>query len=278
MREAIDSILSSPDVFGPPIAAAALAGLVLGWLGVWIVLRRMVFVSAAIAQSSALGVALIFLLHGLIGWELEPLVGGAVATAAAGLLFVFEPSRLKVTRESILGFVYVAAGAATLVVGDAIPQESQEISAVLFGNAVLIRDADLAAIAIAGGLVLAVQLWLHRGFVLAAFDPETARVQGVPTGLLDALLFLSIGITIAASIRALGALPVFAFSVLPAMGALAHSRRMLPALVAAGVLGLLSGVMGYLIAFAYELTVGATQTLTACALGLVALVLAGVRR
>ena len=48
------------ELFRDPILCGAAAGLVLGFLGVYVVLRRMVFVSAAITHSAGLGVALAF--------------------------------------------------------------------------------------------------------------------------------------------------------------------------------------------------------------------------
>ena len=52
-----------------------------------------------------------------------------------------------------------------------------------------------------------------------------ARVQGMPVRALNAFLFVSIGLAVALCTRALGALPVFAFSVLPAMTALVLTSR-----------------------------------------------------
>ena len=52
-----------------------------------------------------------------------------------------------------------------------------------------------------------------------------ARVQGMPVRALNVFLFLSVGLSVALCTRALGALPVFAFSVLPAMTALALTAR-----------------------------------------------------
>ena len=46
------------ELFRDPVLSAAIAGAVLGYLSVYIVLRRMVFVSAAVTQSAGLGVAL----------------------------------------------------------------------------------------------------------------------------------------------------------------------------------------------------------------------------
>jgi zinc transport system permease protein len=68
---------------------------------------------------------------------------------------------------------------------------------------------------------------------------------------------------VAASTRALGALPVFAFSVLPVIAALLAVRTMALALPLASVLGLLSGAEGYLIAFFLIFPAGASQTVVA---------------
>ena len=48
------------SIFRDAVLTGALAGGLLGFLGVQIVLRRMVFASSAIAQAAALGVALSF--------------------------------------------------------------------------------------------------------------------------------------------------------------------------------------------------------------------------
>jgi zinc transport system permease protein len=96
--------------------------------------------------------------------------------------------------------------------------------------------------------------------IFAGFDPLGARVQGLPTRALDTFLFVSVGLAVALCTRALGALPVFAFSVLPAMAALVLTSRMGLVFGLAGVFGALSGVGGYAVSFRAELPVGATQT------------------
>ena len=74
------------------------------------------------------------------------------------------------------------------------------------------------------------------------------------------------GLSVALCTRALGALPVFAFSVLPAMTALALTARIGLVFVLATLIGALSGVGGYVVSFRGDLPVGATQTATAAAL------------
>jgi len=59
----------------------------------------------------------------------------------------------------------------------------------------------------------------------ASFDPDTARVSGVPVRGVELVLHLSLAVAVAVATRALGALPVFSFLVLPAGAALLFSER-----------------------------------------------------
>src|SRR5205814_3133768 len=148
---------------------------------------------------------------------------------------------------------------------------------ILFGSAVLVRTFDLVAVLTAGGIITAVCLWWLRGLVFASFDPDAARVQGLPVSLLDRTLFVSIGIMVGVSARALGSLPVFAFSVLPAAAALLLGVRLPWAFALATVLGALSGVLGYLFAFFYQFPVGGSQTVVAALFAVAAILIQVVR-
>jgi len=241
---------------------------VLGLVGVYVVLRRMVFVSAAITHSAGLGVAVAFYgqIHLGLGHLANPVLGALVFGMGCTLLLTVDPARLRLTRESLIGLVFVFASGAALLVGDRISQESHDIHAIIFGTAVLVSKADLYTTLATGAVVLGLHLWLRRGLVFASFDPEGAGVQGLPVRLLDAFLLLSIGLMVSVTTRALGAMPVFAFSVLPAMAALSLSNRMGVVLALAATLGALSAVAGYILSFFLRFPVGASQTVVAAAL------------
>jgi zinc transport system permease protein len=70
---------------------------------------------------------------------------------------------------------------------------------------------------------------------------------------------------------------VFAFSVLPAMTALALTARIGLVFVLAALIGAASGVGGYAVSFRADLPVGATQTVVAAAILAGALVFRGAR-
>jgi zinc transport system permease protein len=82
---------------------------------------------------------------------------------------------------------------------------------------------------------------------------------------------ISIGIMVGVSAKALGALPVFAFSTLSAVAALVLGLRLPWTFALATLAGALSGLGGYLVAYFYEFPVGGSQTVFAGVLVLLAL-------
>jgi zinc transport system permease protein len=279
------ALWSNLGIFRDAIWTAGLAGGLLGFIGVHVVLRRMVFASAAIAQAAALGLALSFWVSALVdpvshsvghiagpaahvlpSLLFEPVLWAIVASLLATLVFLANPVHLHLTRESLLGFVYLASGSGAVIVGSRIQQEAHDLSAILFGSAVVVQPVDLYLVGGATVVLMGLHLVLWRALLFVGYDPMGARVQGMPVARLDAFLFVSVGLAVALCTRALGALPVFAFGVLPAMSALALTARIGAVFGIATSMGVFSGVAGYGFAFRADLPVGATQAATASVL------------
>jgi zinc transport system permease protein len=266
------------ELFQEPILCALIAGGVLGFLGVYVVLRRMVFVSAAVTQSAGLGVALAFYADIHLGVHVDPTLGAVGLALLATLVLMLDPARLRLTRESVLGLAYALTGGGAILVGDRISQEAHDIQGILFGTAVLVEREQLLAVAWAGALILALHLWWFRGLTFASFDRTGALVQGLPVRLLDGVLMISIGLMVGVSARALGALPVFAFSILSAIAALVLDLRLPWTFFLSTLAGAVSGLGGYLLAYFYNFPVGGSQTVLASGLVLLALGVRGVRQ
>lgn len=265
------------SLFRDPILAGMAAGLALGSLSVFIVLRRMVFLSATLAQSAGLGVALAFWVEIFFDGHINAMWGAGALSLVAGWLLSGDPEKYRTTRESIMALVYIAASAGAVIIGSRISQEAHDIHAILFGSAVLVRPEDLYLLlgGAAATLVFVVLAW--RGLMFANFDPIGAAVQGLPTRALEAGLLTLIVFMVAVATRALGALPVFAFSTLPAIAALGLTRTLSIAVPLAAVIGAASGGGGYVLAFFYDLPVGATETAVVAVLAAIGLVIRRLR-
>ncbi|MFT3770628.1 MAG: metal ABC transporter permease [Minicystis sp.] len=265
--------LSAWDLFRDPVLAGMIAGGTLGFLGVYIVLRRMVFVSAALSQAAGLGVAVAFYAQITLG--AGTILGDPLATAlaftVATMAFLVRPASERwLSRESVLGAVYLVGSAGTLLVGTRIQQEAHDIQTILFGAAVLVTPADLTKLALVGAAAFALQIGAGRGLRFASFDRDGARLRGLPVRLLDAALLVTIALSVSVATRSLGALPVFAFSVLPAMAAILIAPSVRAATALAAALGIFAGGAGYVAAFLQTWPVGASQAALAAVILLVA--------
>nr|PZN28474.1 MAG: ABC transporter permease [Pseudomonadota bacterium] len=273
----LEAFVDRIDLYRDPILCAVLAGVGLAGLGVFVVLRRAVFVTAALSQAAGLGVALAFYAAIHQGIEVPPVLGALGASIAVAVLALGSRGAL-LAREARVGIAFVVASALAVLVGTRIAQEAHDISAILFGSAVLVRTSDLVAVAAATVLALVFLALLARPLAFTGFDPEGARVHALPVRALEIAFWAFVALEVSVATRALGALPVFAFSVLPPVVGLAVSKGLFGALAVSVLVGGISPALGYVGAYFGELPVGATQAAVVAAATLGTLVAARVRR
>lgn len=273
------------ELFGTATLTGTFAGFALGVLGVHVVLRRMVFLTAAISQSASLGVVLaVFIGASVAGVStlLTPTIGALLMTLMTLGAVSMARRSSRDFSDAMLGALYLLGAAGTLVVGSNIQMELHDLNAMLFGTAVAVVKSDFRTVMLLSVGIVGVQLWLWRGFAAVTVDARDAQVRGFPVRALDMGLLLCLAVFISVSTRVLGPLPTFAFSILPSMAAVRVSPNMAGALVLGGIFGAAMGFGGYVLATLYDLPVGPAQALlglgiVVCADG-VARVLAYTRR
>ncbi len=266
---ALREFLGAREIWEVPLAASIVAGALLGFLGVYVVLRRTVFVSAALTQLSTLGLVTTLLVEERIHIESEhPLEQLAVAMvfSVAGALGLGAFRARRLPAEASVGGAWVVASALVVLGTSRLVHAAHDLGGMVFGNAVAVTPGELATIAIVAALSTAVHGVFAKEIAFVSFDPETARALGMPVRLWDAVLFLTIGLAIPAAARALGALPVFAFLTLPAAGALLLRVGFRPAFALAGAFGVLAAASGYVLSWLWETPTGATMVAVAAVL------------
>lgn len=273
MNETI-SFWDAAFLWKEPMAAALLAAALCGYLGVFVVLRRIAFVSAALSQVSGLGIAVAFWVGSFFNVSphqpsipiyLEPLTYALLFAALASLLLGVPGHVKRISPESLVALGYVAAGGLVILVLSSarIAQEAHEVGDLLFGTAVAVKREHLVTLAIVCAGVGVMHLFLFKDFMFSSFDPLSARAMGFPVRALDAALHLSIGISVAVATRAIGALPVFAFLVLPAGAALLQVHRLRLVIALALVFALVAAGLGYYLSFIWRLPTGPTMVAVA---------------
>jgi ABC-type Mn2+/Zn2+ transport system permease subunit len=256
------------------VIAAACSAAAAAVVGVHAMLRRVVFLPAALCQLAGLGVVLAFLLGHAFPSRAQSVLCDprlyAIAFAAVGALVLgLKRETPGTTREWGLGAAYVVASALIVLVGGYIPQEIHDVGDILFGNAITIERGPMIETAVASAAVLLMHGALARSFVATAFDPQTARAHGVPVGVLDALLFVSMGLAVAMCTRVVGSLPAFAFAVFPGAAAMRLVRGAKAVVTVAALVGALDAFVGYWASFVLSLPTGACMAAVAAAVFLI---------
>ena len=251
-----------------PMIVGAVSGAVCGFLGVYIVLRRIVFVGAMLSQVSSVGVALAFYLQGfsalsLFGSLLNPIASSLVITGLAVLFFALKSNFFRISQEGVIGFGYLLASGIVVIIGNQITREAHDIADILFGSAVVVDPKEVYIVPAVAFFSILIHRVFFKDFIFVSFDPETARLFKYPVRMLNTILLLTIGIVIAVTTRALGALPVFALAVLPPLTALFLTERLNLVFVLSVLIGVLSAVLGYYFSFILSLPTGAS--ITTCA-------------
>jgi zinc transport system permease protein len=258
-----------------PMIAGVLAGAILGYIGVFVVLKRMVFVSAALSEISGVGVAFAFYVGALTGIDphshagvpipLEPTWYSLSFACLAAALFSLRPGHRKLAPETIVGLGYIIASALVLAILNSprIAQEAHAVGDILFGNAVTVPRSQIYALLAASVAVLVAHGLFFKELLFVSYDPETAVVQGVGVFRYEVLLNLCTAVVISVATRAVGALPVFAFTVIPAAAALMLSERMRSTIALAVLFGVVAAAVGYYVSWIEQLPTGATMVVVA---------------
>lgn len=261
------------ELFGASVVAVLISALLCGYLGFFVVIRRVAFVSAALGQISGLGVAFGFLLGALLGFDphegtplwLDPVLLALGLTAGVAALLAAAGRARRTPPEAVVAFVYLSATALALVVlsSPAIVQEAHEVGDLLFGSAVAVRLEHLAELVVVAVLIGFTHLLLFKNLVFVSFDREMALSLGLPVARLELALSLSVGVAVAVATRAIGALPVFGFLVLPSGAALLVARRSGVVLGLSVGGSLLSSMTGYAVSWVWDWPTGPAMVLAA---------------
>ncbi|MFH2006703.1 MAG: metal ABC transporter permease [bacterium] len=188
---------------------------------------------------------------------IRPIFLSLILTALVALL-LSESGRgqRRMTQESVVGLVFILASAASIILAQLAEKGAHEIAELLFGTVIFIPPGQQYLIYGVGAVTLVIYAVLFKDFVFVSFDPTSARASGFPVRLTNGMLFLLIAVSIAICTRAVGAMPVFALTVLPPAAALLIHDRMLPAMITSAGVGAVAAAGGYFLSGLLNLSAG----------------------
>jgi manganese/iron transport system permease protein len=230
------------------LAEVLLLGALAGVVGVFVVLRRLAFVSDALTHTIFPGVVIAHLLD-------RSLLLGALAfgVLTAVLLTGITAGSRRVGADAALAILLTSFFSLGVLLVSRTRTYTADLTVFLFGRVLAVDRADLLQ-TLALAAVVAAALWaLRKELVLRAFDPDGAAAMGYRTAALDLALNLLIALVVVAAVKAVGTVLVVALIVVPAAAARLLADRVATTAVLAGALGALGGWLG--LAASYEVSV-----------------------
>ncbi|MEM6643673.1 MAG: iron chelate uptake ABC transporter family permease subunit [Bacteroidota bacterium] len=120
----------------------------------------------------------------------------------------------------------------------------------LFGKAAALVGKDLIAFSIVATLALLVVMIFYKELKLISFDPQFAKVNGLPVRRLELLLTSITVLAVVTGIQAVGVVLMAAMLITPAAAARFWTDRFHKMIMLAGFFGAFSGISGAFVSFA----------------------------
>ena len=228
-------------------------------LGVYVVLRRIVFVGAAIAQLSSAGIALALFLSGMGvmgGLTAHPTAFALVFGLAGAMFFGLGGGQKSgVPPDATIGVAYaIAAAVGVLLIAKAKTGEAHDI--FLQGNILGITRADTLVLLAVSVPVLIAHIVFYKEFLFVSFDREMARTMGYHVTFWNLFLYFTLGLVIAFAMQFAGVILVFNFLVLPAVTGLLLARSMTTIFAIAVLSAVLAAIVGFALSVPFDLPSG----------------------
>lgn len=229
---------------GSAVAAAA------GYLGSFMVLKRMALVGDALSHVALPGIAL------ALTWHFSPMLGAFLALFLAVLGIWYFESTSKNYPEALVGIFFTLS----LALGMLLTPEPELLEA-LFGNLESISFSEgLFAIGISIG-VLVITRYLAPKLLLSIISEELSTSMHISSKKINLIYLLLVGSIVAVGVKFVGTLLMGALVIIPAVTARNISKNFASYSVNSILFGIMSAVCGSLIANLFAISTGPTVVL-----------------
>ena len=267
--ESLKEILSPDFLLRNSVYTSVLIGFACPLVGVFLVLRRLVFMGVALPQISSTGVAVALSVPMWLGAtqpgqaahseHLLAFIGSTVFSLAAILILAFLERRGRGHPEGRLGAAYAVAAALSILLLSKNRYAEIGWLDLLKGEIITISNFDLALTAATLVVVLAVLGLFQKELLLVSFDRAMAATLGKKVWFWDVLLYLLIGLTVSMAVLSVGPLISFGFLLIPALTAHLFAKNMRQFSILASLIGGASAFIGFWIAFQWDCPIGPTD-------------------
>ncbi|HWQ44271.1 MAG TPA: metal ABC transporter permease [Methanosarcina barkeri] len=234
------------------LAAAILASIACGIIGVYVVVKKIVFISGGIAHASFGGIGLGYYLG------INPMLGVLPFSLISALIMGTVSKKSKIPEDSAIGILWSLGMALGVIFVYLTPGYAPDLMTYLFGNILTVPRFDLYLMLGVDIVIIGAVYLFYKEFLSLCFDEEFTTVQGFPTEKLYLFLLCIIALTIVVLIKVVGIILVIALLTIPATLSRRFTHNLKKMMLISIVFGTVISVAGIGLSYALDVPSGAT--------------------
>jgi ABC-type Mn2+/Zn2+ transport system permease subunit len=251
----VDQVLALQIIVGVIIGFGA------GYLGSFMVLKRMSLVGDALSHVALPGIAIAFI------FNINPFIGAFFALFLAILgIWVLE-KKTELPSETLVGIFFTLS----LAIGLLITPEA-ELFEALFGDISRVNFNDLIITIILSLIIVIVMAKIKNGLTLGTISKDLTKSMGFPVAYINLLFLSMVAIIVAMGLKVVGTLLMGSLVIIPAAAAKNISHNLNRYVFFAGLLGALSALFGVQIAHSFNFSAGPIIVLVSGVIFMVSLI------
>lgn len=233
------------------LAVAVLIGIGAGYLGSFMVLKRMSLVGDALSHVALPGIALALI------WNFNPFFGAFAALFLATIGVWILEKKTELPSETLVGIFFTLS----LAVGLLLTPEPELLEA-LFGDISKISSVDLLITVVSVAAIIAITSAINRGLIISTLSKDLARSMNVSVDKTNFLFLLMVSLIVALGLKVAGTLLMGSLVIIPAAAAKNVSVSISRYVFFAALFGALSSIGGIFTAGLLAIPVGPSIVLT----------------
>lgn len=243
------------------LIVGSLVGFGAGYIGSFMILRRMSLVGDALSHVALPGIALALL------FNFNPFIGAFGALFVATVAIWSLEKNTELPSETLVGIMFTSA----LAIGLLITPEPELLEA-LFGNISKIRISDLWVTIIMTVLVVAIMVRISKPVMLGIISKDLSRSMSIPVNKINFIFLILVSIIVALGLKIVGTLLMGSMVIIPAAAAKNISINLSKYNILSSFFGIISAIVGIFIANHFGLESGPIVVLSAGVIFLITLI------
>ena len=234
------------------LIAAFLASITCGFIGAYIVARRMVFISGGITHASFGGIGLGYF------WGINPILGAAIFSILSAFGIRLVSKQTDIREDSAIGILWSFGMAVGIIFIYITPGYAPNLMSYLFGSILTVTIADLTMMGILATVTIAVFLFFYRTILFISFDEEYARSHNAPVETFNYLMLTLVALVIVINIRVAGIILVISYLTIPQSTANLFVNDLKKIIFLSVLISFSGSCIGLLISYYWNIPSGAT--------------------